>query len=82
MESNMKSKLKTPTIRITTLIQAAAFMVLGGYIGAEYQTMKLAAAQSEVQTLEQIGFTNKPALPVFIEAPIEREQEVNQQRGF
>jgi hypothetical protein len=60
-------KLPTPRIKLTTLIQAAAFMVLGGYIGAEYQTMKLAAAQSDTQVLQEAGFIN-----MAVEKPLPR----------
>lgn len=62
-------KLKK-TIRITTLIYTLLVGTAGGYVGAEYQTMKLAAAQSDTQVLQEAGFINmaveKP-LPVYID---------------
>lgn len=55
------------SIKLTTLLQAALFATLGGYIGMEYQALKSASLQADMQTLQQAGFTDKPQLPVFID---------------
>jgi hypothetical protein len=65
-EENEKSWI--PTIKITTLLYTLLVAMAGGYLGAEYQALKSAAIQSDMQALQQAGFTDKPQLPVFIDS--------------
>jgi sensor domain CHASE-containing protein len=56
------------TIKITTLLYTLLVAMAGGYAGMEYQALKSAASQADINTLQQAGFTDKPQLPVFIDS--------------
>lgn len=73
--------MKTPTVKLTTLALWALIASIGALGGMKYENLRIAADRADdSEVLQQAGF--KPALPVFIEAPIEREQQVNKQRGL
>jgi hypothetical protein len=58
-------KIKTPTIKITTLLSAAIFMAAGAipahFATVEYVELKIAAKPAQDRAdLQQLGFTDIP----------------------